>query len=64
MRSFIARHGKLLFILLTMVVVFVVFFAGRAMLQQMISVKVHSGMCRSKPDAPAVPHVRILIRND
>ncbi len=64
MQLFIARYGKLLFILLTLVVAFAVFFAGRRLLLQMISAKVHSGICRSKPAAPVAQSAKIWSRND
>ena len=64
MRPFIARHGKCLFTLLAVIAAFAVFFAGRAVLHQMIATKVHSDMCRSKPDAEVKHPAKIWSRNE
>ena len=64
MKAFIARHGKLLFILLTVGAACAVFFTGRAALHQKIATKVHSDMCRSKPEVPVAHPAKIWSRNE
>lgn len=64
MRQFIVQHGTWLLFMLTVVAAFAVFIAGRTVLHQMISAKVHSGMCRTKPDVQVKHSTRLWSRNE
>ncbi len=64
MRSFIAKHENHLFTVLVIACGFVMFFGGRYLLQHVISVKVHSDICRSKPDVQIKHAAKLWSRNE